>query len=37
MASVIRQQYTTIDKNGKKVKRKSQYWYIDYKTSDGMI
>ncbi len=35
MASVFRQQYTTKDKNGKKVKRKSQYWYIDYKTADG--
>ena len=35
MASIFRQQYTAIDKNGKKVNRKSKYWYIDYKTSDG--
>jgi len=35
MASIFKQQYTAKDKNGKKVKRKSQYWYIDYKTSDG--
>jgi len=35
MASIFKQQYTATDKNGKKVKRKSQYWYIDYKTSDG--
>ena len=35
MASIFKQQYTTKDKNGKKVKRKSSYWYIDYKSSDG--
>jgi integrase len=35
MASIFRQQYTARDANGKKVKCKSQYWYIDYKTADG--
>ncbi len=35
MASIFKQQYTTKDEGGKKVKRKSQYWYIDYKTADG--
>jgi len=35
MASIFKQQYTTRDKSGKKVKKKSAYWYIDYKTADG--
>ena len=35
MASIFKQQYTARDKCGKKVKRKSQYWYIDYKTAEG--
>jgi len=36
MASIFKQQYTAKDpKTGKKVKKKSAYWYIDYKTADG--
>jgi len=35
MASIFKQQYTTIDKDGKRVKKKSAYWYIDYKTAEG--
>ena len=35
MASIFKQRYTATDSKGKKVKRKSQYWYIDYKNDDG--
>ncbi|MCK5611857.1 site-specific integrase, partial [Candidatus Pacearchaeota archaeon] len=35
MASIFKQQYTAKDENGKKVKKKSQYWYIDYKATGG--
>ena len=35
MASIFKQQYTTIDKDGKRVKKKSAYWYIDYKATGG--
>jgi len=35
MASIFKQQYTTKDRQGRSVKKKSQHWYIDYKTSDG--
>ena len=36
MASIFKQQYTTKDKNGKRIKKKSAFWYIDYKTADGI-
>ena len=37
MASIFKQQYTMIDpKTKKKVKKKSKYWYIDYKGPDGI-
>ena len=36
MASIFKQQYTTKDpKTGKRVKKKSQAWYINYKTAEG--
>ncbi|HUU17865.1 MAG TPA: hypothetical protein VMW72_11990 [Sedimentisphaerales bacterium] len=35
MASIFKQQYTTKDQNGKRVKKKSAYWYIDYKATGG--
>ncbi len=36
MASIFKQQYTTKNpKNGKRVKKKSQFWYVDYKATDG--
>jgi integrase len=36
MASIFKQQYTAKDpKTGKKTKKKSAHWYIDYKTADG--
>ncbi len=36
MASIFKQQYTAKDpKTGKRVKKKSQFWYIDYKAADG--
>ena len=31
MASVFRQQFTTKDESGKIIRKRSQYWYIDYK------
>jgi len=36
MASIFKQQYTTIGKDGKRIKKKSAYWYIDYKAAGGM-
>ena len=38
MASIFRQSYTTVDPNNpsKRVKKKTQYWYIDYKDADGL-
>jgi len=35
MASVLRQSYTVKDKNGKRIGKKSAFWYVDYKTADG--
>jgi len=35
MASIFKQQYTTKGKSGKRVKKKSTHWYIDYKTAEG--
>jgi site-specific recombinase XerD len=35
MASIFRQEYTIEGKDGKRVRKQSQYWYIDYKTADG--
>ena len=37
MASIFKQQYTAKDpKTGKRVKKKSQYWYIDFKAAGGI-
>ena len=35
MASIFKQQYTTSGKDGKRIKKKSAYWYIDYKATGG--
>ena len=35
MASIFRQTYTIKDKNGKRIRKKSKFWYIDYKTADN--
>ena len=35
MASIFKQQYTTKNAEGKKAKKKSQCWYVDYKAADG--
>ena len=35
MASIFKQQYTTTGKDGKRIKKKSAYWYIDYKATGG--
>ena len=34
MASIFRQSYTVKDKSGKRIRKKSKFWYIDYKTAD---
>ena len=36
MASIFKQQYTIKDSNGKTIKKKSAYWYIDYKAEGGI-
>jgi integrase len=37
MASILKQQYTMINKiTGERIKKKSAYWYIDYKGADGI-
>ena len=36
MSSIFKQQYTTKDQNGKRIKKKSAYWYIDYKAAGGV-
>ena len=36
MASIFKQQYTTEGKNGKRIKKKSAFWYIDYKGQGGI-
>ena len=35
MASIFRQQFTTAGENGKRIHKRSQHWYIDYKTGEG--
>ena len=35
MASIFRQTYTVKDENGKRVRKKSKFWYIDFKTADS--
>jgi integrase len=35
MASILKQSYTVKDKNGKRVRKKSAFWYVDYKTAEG--
>ena len=36
MASIFKQQYTAKGKDGEKIKKKSKFWYIDYKGPDGI-
>ncbi len=36
MASIFKQKYTARDKNGRKVRKQSRFWYIDYKDADGV-
>ncbi|UCG48757.1 MAG: site-specific integrase [Phycisphaerales bacterium] len=35
MASIFKQAYTIKNKNGKRVRKKSKFWYVDYKAADG--
>ena len=35
MASILKQAYTIKDKNGKRIRKKSSFWYVDYKDADG--
>ena len=35
MASIFKQKYTVAGKNGKRVRKQTQCWYIDYKAADG--
>ena len=35
MASIFRQKYTVAGTNGKRIRKQSKFWYIDYKTADG--
>jgi integrase len=35
MASIFKQRYTEKDKNGKRIRKQTKCWYIDYKTADG--
>ena len=35
MASIFKQKYTIADENGKRIRKQSQCWYIDYKTAEG--
>jgi integrase len=36
MASILKQTYTAKDKNGKRIRKKSAFWYVDYKTAEGI-
>ena len=36
MASIFRQSYTVKDKSGKRIRKKSKFWYIDFKAADGI-
>ena len=36
MASILKQSYTVKDKNGKRIRKKSAFWYVDYKTAEGI-
>jgi integrase len=35
VASILKQSYTVKDKNGKRIRKKSAFWYVDYKTADA--
>ena len=35
MASIFKQKYTVAGDNGKRIRKQSQSWYIDYKTAEG--
>ncbi len=35
MASIFKQRYTAKGKDGKRIRKQSKCWYVDYKTSEG--
>ena len=35
MASIFKQKYTVAGNNGKRIRKQTQCWYIDYKTAEG--
>jgi len=35
MASIFKQKYTVAGNNGRRLRKQSQCWYVDYKTADG--
>jgi len=35
MASIFKQKYTVAGNNGKRIRKQSKFWYIDYKAADG--
>ncbi len=35
MASIFKQKYTVAGNNGKRIRKQSKFWYIDYKTADA--
>jgi len=35
MASIFKQKYTVAGDNGRRIRKQSRFWYIDYKTADG--
>ena len=35
MASIFRQKYTVAGVSGKRLRKQSKNWYIDYKAADG--
>ena len=36
MASIFKQQYTEAGKDGERIRKKSKYWYIDYRVAEGI-
>ncbi len=36
MASIFKQKYTVAGNNGKRLRKQSKFWYIDYKTAEGI-
>ena len=35
MASIFKQKYTVAGNDGKRIRKQSKFWYIDYKTAEG--